>query len=499
MNMSRMNWCLLILTGLAFAHAPVRADEVSVSEIIEELEWSLARSLPERARISLRGSLIWVAGHDDKGHYNGWYHKDRDRYDFGNTGLRETSQGRIATRMRCVIRAGFAVHYSYGFDVGTYSPPKFAFCRALPRDKKAFTRAARASMPYAFWFMLCGAIPGDEGATIVDVLRDCPDVELRGDMETVDGHRTYVLRADTESGDYTVWVDPESGYLPRRVRVYKQADDLLFGKPVSYVSEKRLKAGLPVMPPRKSWTYLLNSVKVERIGEHPAITGFSGEEDTEHATGTHMRRRASFEVTDVELSPSFEGTDALVIDLANGALVLDLDNEGKQFALRDGQVVSDEKGEIMPYAPPRLPGLLGEQSPDLHVEAWIHGEATSLETLRGTNVVLAFWDSADESSTGVIETLNGLANRHSSVAIIAVHSASGDPNALRQLLAKEKMALSVAVDGPLSGPYPGATFEKYEVIEPPAVFIIDAEGKVRYQDIPLPAVEEALKTMLGGQ
>jgi hypothetical protein len=493
-----MSRCLLIFIGLTIAGTSLCADEVSVSEILSELEESLATSLPERARISLRGKLTWVAGHDDKGHYKGWYHKDGDRYDFGDTGIRQSSQGRIATRRRCVIRAGYAVQYSYGFDVGTYAPPEFARCRALPRNKEAFTREARASMPYAFWFLLSGAIPGDKGATIVDVLRDCPDVELRSDMETVDGHRTYVLRADTEGGDYTVWVDPESGYLPRRIRVHKQADDMLFGRPVSYISEQRLNAGLPVMQ-KKSWTYLLDSVKVKRIGEHRVITGFSGEEDTELVTGTHMHRRASFEVTDVELTPSFEGTHAFVIDLANGALVFDLDNEDKQLPLRDGHILSDEKGEIMPYAPPRLPGLVGEQSPDLHVKVWIHGDATRLETLRGTNVVLAFWDSADESSNGVTETLNGLANSHSSIAVIAVHTASGDPNALRQLLSKNKMALNVALDGPSSGPYPGATFEKYEVIDPPAVFIIDAESKVRYQDIPLAAVEEAVKSLLDEQ
>ncbi|MCK5558717.1 MAG: hypothetical protein KAJ01_10075 [Candidatus Hydrogenedentes bacterium] len=53
----------------------------------------------------------------------------------------------------------------------------------------------------------------------------------------------------------------------------------------------------------------------------------------------------------------------------------------------------------------------------------------------------------------------------------------------------------MAEDKPLSSRYAGATFEKYKAKRLPAVYIIDREGKVRYQELPLEAVEAAVQTV----
>lgn len=45
----------------------------------------------------------------------------------------------------------------------------------------------------------------------------------------------------------------------------------------------------------------------------------------------------------------------------------------------------------------------------------------------------------------------------------------------------------------------GVRFEKYGVRDAPELSMADAEGKVRYQDLPLAAVEEALKQLLDEQ
>ena len=79
-----------------------------------------------------------------------------------------------------------------------------------------------------------------------------------------------------------------------------------------------------------------------------------------------------------------------------------------------------------------------------------------------------------------------------------VPNRDGDPHQQSVSFSLEQQKrFCAAIDKP-ADKYKGATFEKYQVRKPPAVFIIDPEGKVRYQDIPL-AVKEALKTMLGGQ
>jgi hypothetical protein len=143
--------------------------------------------------------------------------------------------------------------------------------------------------------------------------------------------------------------------------------------------------------------------------------------------------------------------------------------------------------------------IAGKQAFELDVAEWVLGEATTLEELQGNIVVLALWDSRDESSAEVIEALNSLAKKHPDMAIIAVHSADGDRDALQQLMEEKNVLFSLAIDKPSFGNYPGATFKRYKAQKPALVYIIDAEGKVKYQDIPLAAVEEALKQLLDEQ
>jgi len=143
--------------------------------------------------------------------------------------------------------------------------------------------------------------------------------------------------------------------------------------------------------------------------------------------------------------------------------------------------------------------LAGKDAPELEVAAWVHGEPPSAQWVTGKIVLLAFWDSGHESSSEITARLKSLAEEHGDVLVIAVHAANGDPEALQELVGKEGVEFGVALDAASYTKYPGATFEKYKVIRVPAVFIIDAEGKVRYQDIALEAVEEAVKRLLDEQ
>ncbi len=143
--------------------------------------------------------------------------------------------------------------------------------------------------------------------------------------------------------------------------------------------------------------------------------------------------------------------------------------------------------------------ITGKEAPELNVVEWVNGETTTLEQLRGKTIVLAFWDATHKSAVEIIETLNSLAKKHPDVAIITVHSADGEQDALRELVEKESVTFRVALDKPSFGTYPGATFEKYKVSKPPSVYIIDTEGLVKFQDLALAVVEEAVERVIMGE
>jgi peroxiredoxin/protocatechuate 3,4-dioxygenase beta subunit len=141
--------------------------------------------------------------------------------------------------------------------------------------------------------------------------------------------------------------------------------------------------------------------------------------------------------------------------------------------------------------------LAGKSAPELDAVEWVHREATSLAALRGKTVVLAFWDYRSEKCADLMGSLNGLSSEYAGrgVEMLSVHGSGADTDALKAFISDNSIEFRVACDKRVER-HRGATFEKYRVRKVPAIFIIDSEGKVRYQDIPLAAVGQALETLL---
>jgi hypothetical protein len=145
------------------------------------------------------------------------------------------------------------------------------------------------------------------------------------------------------------------------------------------------------------------------------------------------------------------------------------------------------------------PLVTGEEAPELDVAEWVKGDPKTLAALRGRTVVLGFWDHSSDASADLVQLLNYVLTSYSPgrVEVISVHSPDPDLDALKKLISDTSVKFRVALDKPAEGHR--GTFAQYWVSEVPAVYIIDTEGKVRYQDIPLEAVEEAVTRLLYGQ
>ena len=142
--------------------------------------------------------------------------------------------------------------------------------------------------------------------------------------------------------------------------------------------------------------------------------------------------------------------------------------------------------------------LVGKQAPELDVAHWVRGEPVSLAPLRGRIVVLAFCEGAREKHAHLVSSLNKLIDEYSEseVEIIVVLASDAEADALRRFVFDRSVKYRVALDKPVER-YRGATFEKYKVKRIPSLYVMDAEGRVRYQDIPLEAVGEAVRALLG--
>jgi len=158
--------------------------------------------------------------------------------------------------------------------------------------------------------------------------------------------------------------------------------------------------------------------------------------------------------------------------------------------------------DVSPYVEydrSRQPTMVGQSAPELDVATWVNGEPVTLASLRGKVVVVAFCDSADESSSKLVPALNSLVQKYSrsGVEVVAVHGSDGNVAALKQRVSEDSIEFRVAIDKPASPKtQKGATFKKYRVRTPPSLFVIDADGKIRYQDVALRALEETVKELL---
>ena len=76
-----------------------------------------------------------------------------------------------------------------------------------------------------------------------------------------------------------------------------------------------------------------------------------------------------------------------------------------------------------------------------------------------------------------------------------MHRADADIDALKKYVEDRSIRFRVAVDKPGSFKHQGLSSIRYGVREYPAVYVIDPDGDVKYQDIPFEAMKDAVEAI----
>jgi peroxiredoxin len=317
-----------------------------------------------------------------------------------------------------------------------------------------------------------------EFRSLGDVLLSQEDIRIAPEMYEVNGHQCYYLTASGPHGHFEVWVDPVLGYQVRKAVVTKGEDALYYGQPAKEQGRTQVRG-----------EYEIDDFE-ELGGRFFAKHGMGTVTSTSEAGKTETVRVEATR-SEIDLEPDFEALAAFEMDLPDGIRVTD--RETRQAHIWD-------QGRLIPLDEFKVQRMTGSEAPDLNVAAWVRDESTSLASLRDETVVLAFWDNSYEACAEMVQLLNRLLVEYpgKGVQFLSIHSADADLGALKGFISDKSIKFRVAVDKPAEN-YKGATFEKYRVTKLPAVFIIDADGRVRYQDIPLEAVEQAVKSLLDEQ
>lgn len=178
---------------------------------------------------------------------------------------------------------------------------------------------------------LDGYLRASGGKRLAELALEAGNAHLRG-QEVIDGKACHVVEAaHPQYGAITLWLSEEGGeVLMRKARFLKGANHLGYdGQPLS-------KSLLDL------YDGVVDNVKFRSFGE--ATVPVSGRY-TFTAAGKLYNGKGTMECsyvrTEIDPNPSFEGTDAFIIDLPNGSPVTNLDDRdsGVAYVWSDGKIV----------------------------------------------------------------------------------------------------------------------------------------------------------------
>jgi hypothetical protein len=205
------------------------------------------------------------------------------------------------------------------------------------------------------------------------LLLESETLRLRPEMEKVDGFACYVLEGDTTSYYHTVWIDPQNGYLHRKIIC--EGNSNLPNEIPGIV-----KAGIEV-----------TDVKIEYFEGMPMVTKAKRHFFHERTDGTTLDAIAQEKMSNFVWNPDFESMGAFKMDkVPDGTPVAywakGLDSTGVKFHWQGGRIVPNVDEEAI------------EQIDRITEELMAEGQVPAgLTTVKNT-------EAAPNQPAGIVET-----------------------------------------------------------------------------------------------
>jgi hypothetical protein len=226
-----------------------------------------------------------------------------------------------------------------GLTYQNHGTPKMYSTRALGiHAGRPFRIDLIISRDYGISF-IAGYISSDE--RLDTLLRRADAISLREATENIRGSECFVLDADTKYGQYTVWLDPEHGYHPAKVRHKSGEGDRWYSltNPEGYTG----------------FTYL-DTVRFEKVDGIWVPMEADAGHDRKFADGRFEKQDIHYKRTNIILNPEHDKlgsfADPLFEDpsndpeLVNGMTVFLEDDANTKYTWQGGKLI-DENGRAL--------------------------------------------------------------------------------------------------------------------------------------------------------
>jgi len=295
--------------------------------------------------------------------------------------------------------------------------------------------------------LLDGVTYGAHNKTFFEVMSEAQSLQLRDKTEIVDGHKTYVLEANTKYGKHILWIDPEYGYNARRMTIHKVTGD--------YDFDTKLGDQPRPLPPNTSpsvpWCATVKSdltvdnIKIEKVNGQYVPVSANIRDYEEFEDGQFTEIISNYKCRDIDFNPDFDVMVRNFLEKVPDETTVYVYHEQSSTATykwQNGQVV-DFQGRKVDYRPKKFQSLLGKPLPSLEGFGVRFSEFSNSNTI----IIICFWDMNQRPSRNCIMQLAKRAEqlKTKGVTVVAIQSSKVDQSTLHDWVKKNNIPFPVGM------------------------------------------------------
>jgi len=312
---------------------------------------------------------------------------------------------------------------------------------------------------------------------IDSVLRRADSISVRPVLEQVGSVACYVIDANTTSGTYTVWLDPQHGYQIARADIRVGPDNAFRRRPVK---------------DNESDSLSVRNIRFEKIDD----TWVPMEADI-YGTSIRQRQDSSctstghHKITQITINPDHEALGSFVPVVENGTEVYDRDS-GAEYTWQEGmKFVVDEWDGSIRYVPKDWSMLVGVGKPLPKFDDIKLG--LSAKQAKDKAILLCFFDMNQRPSRHCIRQLAQRAAelKEKGVTVAAVETSQVAENTLNEWTKKRNIPFQV---GAITADIEKTRFT-WGVRSLPWMILTDKEHIVRAEGFNISELEEKITTL----
>jgi len=212
---------------------------------------------------------------------------------------------------------------------------------------------------------LDGIFTGDRQPIDI-VFSEASDIDVRPEMEKVNGFNCYVIDAVTPYGKYNLWIDPEHGYNIAKAKVHKSGSDILYDKPINQYEAQSVPKGLKyngiLFNKRSEFFFELNVIEFQKINNvwFPAEASFQTE--NRYVDGRIVCYKTHHKRTNIDPNPDFEAIAAFVPDFPEGTRVYIEEAPGINYTWQNGKLIADVDNFVIEQLDKAAQEIMDEES-----------------------------------------------------------------------------------------------------------------------------------------